>query len=70
MVVLERGADCRLAYGPVDATATHCLFSKIQIGFIFLVPAYPSSPRKRAIKHVCVYFTYSVQHQQVVFRGY
>ena len=28
--------------------------SKIQIGFTFLVPAYVSSPRKRAIKRVCV----------------
>jgi len=30
-------------------------FSKIQIGFTFLVPAYPGSPVKRAIKRcVCV----------------
>ena len=41
-------ARCRLAYGLADATATHCLcFSKIQIG--------PGSPRKRAIKWVCVH---------------
>jgi len=34
------GARCRLAYGPADASATHCLLlSKIQIGFTFLVPA-------------------------------
>ena len=40
-------ARCRLAYGLADATATHCLcFSKIQIG--------PGSPRKMAIKWVCV----------------
>ena len=45
------GAKCRLA----DATATHCfLLSKIQIGFTFLVPAYPGSPAQRAIKGVCV----------------
>jgi len=30
-------------------------FSKIQIGFIFLVPADPGSPGKRAVKRVCVY---------------
>ena len=30
-------------------------FSKIQIGFTFLVPAYLGSPRKRAVKRVCVY---------------
>ena len=29
-------------------------FSKIQIGFTFLVPAYPGSPGQRAIKRVCV----------------
>jgi len=27
-------------------------FSKIQIGFAFLVPAYPGSPGKRAVKRV------------------
>jgi len=48
------GARCRLAYGPADATATHCLFSKIQNGFTFLVPAHPGSPGQRAIKRVCV----------------
>ena len=35
----------------------HSCFSKIQIGFTFLVPAYPGtagSPGKRAIKWVCV----------------
>jgi len=29
-------------------------FSKIQIGFTFLVPAHPGCPRKRAVKRVCV----------------
>ena len=29
-------------------------FSEILIGFTFLVPAHPGSPRKRAIKRVCV----------------
>jgi len=29
-------------------------FSKITIGFTFLVPADPGSPRQRAIKRVCV----------------
>jgi len=29
-------------------------FSKIQIGFTFLVPARPGSPGKRAVKRVCV----------------
>ena len=29
-------------------------FSTIQIGFTFLVLAHPGSPRKRAVKRVCV----------------
>jgi len=29
-------------------------FSKIHIGFTFLVPAHPGSPGKRAFKQVCV----------------
>ena len=28
--------------------------SEIQIGFTFLVPAYPGSPGQRAVKRVCV----------------
>jgi len=33
---------------------TDSCFSKIQIGFTFLVPAHPGSPGKRATKRVCV----------------
>ena len=49
------GARCRLAYGPADATVS--CFSKIQIGFTFLVLAHLGSPGKRAVKQcacVCV----------------
>jgi len=46
------GARCRLAYGPADATVS--CFSKIQIGFTFLVPAHLGSPGQWAIKRVCV----------------
>jgi len=57
------GARCRLAYGPADATATHCLFfSKIQIGFTFLVPAHPGSPGQRAVKRVCVCVVLTVRY--------
>ena len=39
------GVRCRFACGPADATATHyLLLQQIQIGFTFLVPAYPGSP--------------------------
>jgi len=34
-------------------------FSKIQIGFTFLVLAQPGSPGKKAVKQVCVCGTYS-----------
>jgi len=37
---------------PLPLTAS--CFSKIQIGFTFLVPAHPGSPGKRAVKRVCV----------------
>ena len=55
------GARCRLAYSPADATATHCLlrFSKVQIGFTYLVPADPGSPGQRAVKQVCVRRTHT-----------
>jgi len=47
------GARCRLAYGLADATA-FC-FSKIQIGFTFVVPAHPGSPGKGPLNGcVCV----------------
>ena len=49
------GARCRLAYGPADAMPlTVSCFSKIQIGFTFLVPTHLGSPGIRAVKRVCV----------------
>ena len=45
-------ARCRLAYMPLPLTV-FC-FSKIQIGFALLVPAYLGSPGQRAIKQGCV----------------
>ena len=48
---------------PADATATHyLLLSKIQTGFTFLVPAYPGSPGKRAVKWVCVCLCTTKKH--------
>jgi len=50
---LERGADLHMAQlMPLPLTVS--CFSKIQIGFTFLVPAHPRSPRQRAVKRVCV----------------
>ena len=51
---LERGADLHMAQ-LIPLTLTISCFSKIQIGFTFLVPADPCSPGKRAVKWVCVY---------------
>jgi len=52
-ICLERGADLHMAQlMPLPLTVS--CFSKIQIGFSFLVPAHPVSPGKRAVKRVCV----------------
>ena len=48
------GARCRLAYGQADVLLIVSCFSKIQIGFTFLVPADPGSPGQRAVKRVSV----------------
>ena len=53
VICLERGADLHMAQlMPLPLTVS--CFSKIQIGFTFLVPAYLGSPGQRAIKRVCV----------------
>ena len=53
VICLERGADLHMAQlMPLPLTVS--CYSKIQIGFTFLVPAHPGSPGKRAIKRVCV----------------
>ena len=52
---LERGADLHMAQlMPLPLTVS--CFSKIQIGFTFLVPAYLGSPGQRAVKRVCVLY--------------
>jgi len=54
VVCLELGADLHMAQlMPLPLTVS--CFSKIQIGFAFLVPAHPGSPGKMAVKRVCVY---------------
>ena len=53
VICLELGADLHMAQlMPLPLTVS--CFSKIQIGFTFLVPADPGSPGKRAIKWMCV----------------
>ena len=53
VICLERGADLHMAQLMPLPLAVPC-FSKIQIGFTFLVPAHPGSPGKRAVNRVCV----------------
>ena len=53
VICLERDADLHMAHlMPLPLTVS--CFSKIQIGFFFLVLAHPGSPGKRAVKLVCV----------------
>ena len=51
VICLERGADLHMAQlMPLPRTVS--CFSKIQIGFTFLVPAGPGRPGQRAVKRV------------------
>ena len=53
VISLELGADLHMAQlMPLPLTVS--CFSKIQIGFTFLVLAHPGSPGKRAVKWVYV----------------
>ena len=53
VISLERGADLHMAQLMPLLLTVSC-FSKIQIGFAFLVPAHLDSSGKRAVKRVCV----------------
>jgi len=52
VICLEQGADLHMAQlMPLPLTVS--CFSKIQIGFAFLVSAHPGNPGQRAVKRVC-----------------
>jgi len=54
VICLEQDVDLHMAQlMPLPLTAS--CFSKIQIGFTFLVPAHLGSLGKRAVKRVCVW---------------
>ena len=53
VICLKRGADLHMAQMMPLPLAVSC-FSKIQIGFTFLVSAYLGSPAKQPLKRVCV----------------
>ena len=53
VICLEQGADLHMAQlMPLPLTVS--CFSKIQIGFAFLVPGHPGSPGQRDVKQVCM----------------
>ena len=52
-ICLERGADLHMAQR-IPLPLTVSCFSKVQIGFSFLVPAHPGNPGQKAVKRVCV----------------
>ena len=53
VICLEQGVDLHMAQlMPLPLTVS--CFSKIQIGFTFLVLAHLGSPGKRAVKWVCI----------------
>ena len=55
------GARCRYVAQLMPLPLTVSYFSKIQIGFTFLVPAHPGSPGKRAVKrYVCVFVRFQI----------
>ena len=59
---LQRGADLHMAQRMPLPLTVSC-FSKIQIGFAFLVPAHPGSPRHPLNGCVCVYIHISMVQQ-------
>ena len=56
VICLERGADLHMAQR-IPLPLTVSCFTKIQIGFTFLVLAHPGSAGQRAVKRVCVLFS-------------
>ena len=57
VISLERGADLHMAQLMPQPLTVSC-FSKIQIGFTFLVSADLGSPRQRAVKRVYIIIRY------------
>ena len=61
VICLERGADLHMAQLITPPPTVSC-FSKIQIGFTLLVPAYPGSPGQRAVKRLYIHRSVSGSH--------
>jgi len=68
VICLEQSADLHMAQlMPLPLTVS--CFSKIQIGFTFLVPAHPGSPWQRAVKCVCVCVSMGGPTEQCIMWG-
>ena len=65
VVCTEQGADLHMTQ-LMPLPLTDSCFSKIQIGFTFLVPADLGSPGKRAVNGVCVWYLH--RHTQTTER--
>jgi len=65
VICLEQGADLHMAQLMLLPLTISC-FSKIQIGFTFLVPTHLGSPGQRAVKRVCVCVCYKVENLLVI----
>ena len=63
VICLEWDADLHMAQLMTLPLTVSC-FSKLQIGFTFLVPAYPGSPGQRAVKRVCVCVVHCLEKRQ------
>ena len=63
VISMERGADLNM-FQLMPLPLTVSCFSKIQIGFTFLVLAHLGSPGKRAVKRECVCYWYQMFHNQ------
>ena len=59
VICLERGAGLHTAER-ISLPLTVSCFSKIQIGFTFLVPAHLGSPGQRVVRRVCVCVCWAV----------
>ena len=59
VICVERDADLHMSQLMAVPLAVSC-FSKIQIGFTFLVPAHLGGPGQRAVKQVCVYYCHTL----------